>query len=311
MKYFIIIFLFHLNIKAQNNNVDWAPTGAKWWYTVKHTEFGSQGPVEYKPMIMESIGDTVIKNKTCKILLKSDLNCSDNQDTSYIYAENDTVFWYISTIDSFTVLYDFSITGDGAWQTLTQNYGYTDTCQLNVEVDNVSSEIINGIILKSLIKNNSKIVEKLGVVGEQFTSSSFFPLPSCVVDGTVEDCSDSWIVGLRCYEDNEIGLYQRWDSIPCDTSFIINTVSVNENNKNTFIRTYPNPIDDYLIVEMECIFETRRMYSIYDILGRHIMSGHIECGTQKIFAKSLKEGVYVIQLTTEDKPSYNYSFIKK
>jgi len=86
----------------------------------------------------------------------------------------------------------------------------------------------------------------------------------------------------------------------CDT--ITDTVRVTDvgiedfSNLNNSIKLYPNPANNYLIIETT--LSGKLNYSVYDITGRQLQSGSF-LRNKKLDVMGLAEGVYVIQLQTQ------------
>ena len=90
MKRFLSIitcFLFYLQVLMAQ--IEWAPIGAKWYYT---TPYVSSDSVNHCTII-ESKKDTLINGKTCRIVEIS--NCSETQVISreVLYQTNDSLFY--------------------------------------------------------------------------------------------------------------------------------------------------------------------------------------------------------------------------
>ena len=61
---------------------EWAPVGAKWYYS-----FYSWGPPSINsPLIIESVGDTIINGKSCKVLFGLGV-CGYAEEINYTYYE--------------------------------------------------------------------------------------------------------------------------------------------------------------------------------------------------------------------------------
>ena len=85
---------------AQN---DWLPTGTTW--TFEHSYFSTPQTDVNEHTI---IGDTIIQSKTCQIVRRSKTSCDIRPIEDYLYKQNDSLFYYDSTKEDFSLLYDFS-----------------------------------------------------------------------------------------------------------------------------------------------------------------------------------------------------------
>ncbi|MBK8504001.1 MAG: hypothetical protein IPL46_18415 [Saprospiraceae bacterium] len=106
--YLIVNICWSLPLISQIEPIEWAPIGAKWWYNYT---MGVSDP-SIVIQTMESIGDTVILNKNCRILKNDvDLNGDGNlapQSNRFIYQNGDTVFYYNDVLNKFSILYNLA-----------------------------------------------------------------------------------------------------------------------------------------------------------------------------------------------------------
>ncbi|RMG85120.1 MAG: hypothetical protein D6714_06590 [Bacteroidetes bacterium] len=140
-----VLFTFQTFINAQN----WAPVGAKWTYT--YTKFWSP---EISYNIVESVGDTTINGKSCRILRSEKEACDmpwedGNQVDFYMYDENDTVYYYNPDLNDFTILYDFNAQVGDEWITeMPQSQFNVADVPVFVRVDSVGIVAAAGMDLK-------------------------------------------------------------------------------------------------------------------------------------------------------------------
>jgi hypothetical protein len=80
--------------------------------------------------------------------------------------------------------------------------------------------------------------------------------------------------------------------------------SVEEND--LFFGTYPNPAADYVIISIPQWNGHKTELEIMDILGQRVYSEEMKSGNQAINLQNLKQGVYIIRMSSEGK-----SFIRK
>lgn len=72
------------------------------------------------------------------------------------------------------------------------------------------------------------------------------------------------------------------------------------------VSLYPNPVFDYLNVEVENREEFT--YSIFDYTGKMVKRDYLAAG--KISVAELTDGMYVLTLVTKDNSRFSYKFIK-
>jgi hypothetical protein len=212
-------------------NADFAPVGAKWYYSEYHDV-----PPSIIPHIMECTAKELFLGKLCSKLVSSSVGPLSSP--VYIYTQNDTVFFYSVTTAQFEMLYDFSADVGDSWVVGgimaadgEGNHIFADT----VTVDSMSKIFISGEELKvwhishSIYYDwGSRIFEKAGndmIFAPKF---GFGELP---------------IFGLRCFETPDM----TWHFVPypCDTSY--STISETVNLKDlSDIVVSPNPFSESL-----------------------------------------------------------------
>jgi len=181
MKKLFILFFAITTIGANAQN-DFAPIGAKWHYYSEDYSSGWQSIY-----ILESIGDTVIKAKTCKILRETDIlkvpdvakiDTTISSNVRYVYYENNKVFWF--KYNNFYKLYDFDAKVGDSWEVPFEvKCGYQSNGDSlgNVLVEKIDTMTINGQMLRRIYLNkttDSKVnipivaIEHIGSMGNIF-----------------------------------------------------------------------------------------------------------------------------------------------
>ena len=292
--YFILFFiaiLTTITVKAQY----WAPTGAKWHYDVM--PFICPSPCYISYMTIESIGDTVLKGKSCKVLKKSKvMQCWDEDTLSYVYSDSGQVFWYNKTIDQFTVLYNFNAKANETWNI------YIDTCFLKVKVDSTINTIINNDTLKTLYISDSRNYFN-GIVMEKIGHTTYmFPLTKEYVCYNWP-CDGPQFRPLRCFQDSVFGLYQKFDSTTCDTIYLFPS-TVEKKDINSKLSIYPNPAQDYIVIEFSKDIKINELIKtelfLLDVLGRVVKTSMITGNISKINCADLPKGVYFLKIFFKD-----------
>lgn len=216
-----------VTLKAQT---EFAPIGATWYYGITEAMWGDRGYLK-----VTSADTTVIDGKKVKVLV-SEYHQSDGgvfkMDTIYTYQTGDSVLFYRD--GDFHLVYNFGLNvGDTMelynpdnkyclrniydWMNVTEE----DLLYGHVVVKSIDTLNINGTQLKEFkfasaddpdsyyyrFSNRYHYIEKIG------TTSNLFG----------EDCiADNFGAGifgdLRCYEDEEVGLYQ-YGREACDSLY--------------------------------------------------------------------------------------------
>ncbi|HRP39086.1 MAG TPA: T9SS type A sorting domain-containing protein [Chitinophagales bacterium] len=264
----------------------------KWWYSVEHCIV--PGYCEYSPMILEVDGDTLINGITCAKLKKSRTTCSDVYNEyiySYIYYDSTKVFQFNRFLNDFILIYDFSANIGDSLKVISSTYSNTDTCHNLYKVTTIDSVSINNHWLPLL---NGKIFnqEILGRIG--YLNKYFLPEPCGSEGGVAVSCFDYILANLRCYEDSTLGLFRRWDSIPCDTIYTVSRTHVyNLKSNNEEIAISPNPMSNKLSIEN--IANISNLY-IYDIKGRLLRKFYGIKEHASLDVSYLKEGIYILNI---------------
>jgi hypothetical protein len=278
----------------------WAPVGAKWMY--EH----DPGLQPYLTII-ESVKDTVILDKPCRMLITNEIdefmrqNGSNYYDTitksiDFIYDSNDTVFHYDSYTYSFYPLYLLNVK---AHDTILIREK-VDPCLKNeyfcsrfeYVIDSISNITLQGHNLRLLYNTESEksewvfnrswnfdhypIIEKLGSLKYFFGVSR-----NMVMEGGIR-C-------LRCYHDNEISYKADFWSKDCDWPFGSSSSNLKFYNN---IEIGPNPFDSHVLIHSNKAVK----YELYDLFGKLLITG-----TDKtIKTDNLESGIYLLRLKTID-----------
>lgn len=294
----ITILLILLSILSFGQ--DWAPIGAKWTYDHDY------GLPPYMTTI-ESVKDTIVLNKLCKLLITKETDENMRQDGSYywrtwikskdvIYKSGDTVYHYNRFDNSFYPLYLLNVKTNDVVLVRKK----TEPCSTNdyfcsrfeYIVDSISSISLQGHSLKLIYNSGTKtsdwvfnrswnmenfpIIDKIGSIKFLFGVSRNF-----VMEGGLR-C-------LRCYSDNEISYKANYWSKECDYLRPLHgTSSIKDNLVNELVVS-PNPFDSYFIISIDKPIE----YELYDTFGRLLIQGK----EKKVNTATLFNGIYLLRLT--------------
>ena len=77
--------------------------------------------------------------------------------------------------------------------------------------------------------------------------------------------------------------------VGCATNSIENTLG-----QEDVLRVFPNPFKDQLIVESP--FEGTQNYTLYSILGEHVLTGSIHSGSTLIELSKIRDGLYILKI---------------
>ncbi len=257
-------------------NLDFAPVGAKWYYSEGHDV-----PPSIIPHIMECTSKELFQGKWCSKLVSSSVGPLSNP--AYIYTQNDTVFFYSETTARFEMLYDFSATVGDSWvvggimaKDGEGNPIFSDT----ITVDSISQITISGESLKVWHISHSiyydwgrRIFEKAG--NDMLFAPKF-------------GLGELQIYGLRCFETPDLSLH--FVPYPCDTSYSTFSKTYDIAGIND-IKVSPNPFTDRLSLTWASP-AAGFTFSMYDQFGR-LVSYTENLGSElAINTKNLPSGIY-------------------
>lgn len=267
---------------------EFAPIGAEWYYNER---FAFSGDIDY--IKFKSEKDTIINGKTCKKITKRHkIYCFDRPDTEFLYTSNDTVFFFDTTFNEFQNLYVFNSAQNDSWSIKIKDEAQEiDT--ITISVDSISTKQINGQNLKVLFvtydKNDenfpesysSTIIEKIGDINYMF---NWYPWSQII-------CDANWTDGLRCYLDSEIGLYSTGIVDSCD--YIYKWTGVNIEKQNGKIHVFPNPVNDYLLIETD--MRTDLIAELHSLDGKILISKVFNENT-KLDLNRINRGMYILTI---------------
>ncbi len=264
-----------------------APVGAEWHYDIR---FAFASDITYSQFSSEK--DTFILGENCRKITK--YNASDNYyrpKVEYLFSRNDTVFFLDTAFNEFQILYVFNAVPTESWSIRVKDENQ-NIKTITVTVDSVGTSLINDENLKTLYVTyqhlfngniesyNSTIIEKIGDVQQMF---NWIPWSNTV------QCS-SYSNGLRCYQDDNVGLYSTGIAESCDYT----STGIEDMVSFSNIQLLPNPAYD--MVEIKVPDNQEYNIRLLDLNGKLIQSWRAFSSKIKLNISDLKEGVYLISL---------------
>lgn len=158
-------------------------------------------------MTYESVGDTVINNKSCRILYKDFGTINGGSGNYYFHQSSDTIYQYDELNDTFDMIIDFgAMSGDTFQIEKNKGNGFLDTAYcivdsisyINISA-NDSLRVQNVIQVdiydygKDTFKCSKRIIERIGF-NYALMPLQLFSLADNLREGEI-----------RCYEGNEVG----------------------------------------------------------------------------------------------------------
>lgn len=286
MKIIPIIALCLISLSAFNQTNEFAPIGAKWWYST--TEFEAGGG----SLTITAIKDTIIGVKSCSILIFDPLpNAIVDNDSLLIYQDEFEVYRYFPQFTNFYMLYNFTLGPGDSYFCYTLGPDLLLDSLLVTIVD-TTTEIINSTPLKKQIIQTTGSYD-WGTEVYEILGNVQMLLP---VNGVVEIIEGP----LRCYEDINLGHFETGIVADCD-EIVTNVIELN----SPIINVYPNPAADRIFIHSQTQLEGVNIRvidlagSIIDIYSLDVFS------REQLNVSHLLSGVYIMHFQTIE---FNYFF---
>jgi hypothetical protein len=299
MKIYLLFFscvLINTISKAQD---EFAPVGARWIYTWH--AFGFE-PVVARPYVVSVVGKENYQGHLCSKIELEEADDSWLQSPWYFYEENDSVFFWSTWSNQFQLLYDFTAEVGDTFRIAGLQADTTSECvdYLTLVVDSISFLVINDDTLKVWhISQLSPYCFDWGHTIIERIGSEDFLIPSY---GLFE----FQVSGVRCYTDS-ISDYQ-FVPYPCDTLFLWNVGTKDEDYYFKNISFAPNPVSNSLHLS-----STEECYdcltNIYNIQGQ-LMLRHSQDIPGDYDISSLSPGIYVCEVIKKGDRIAVMKFIK-
>jgi hypothetical protein len=303
-KMFLIKMGLLLSVCVSFAQDEWAPIGAKWFYSVT-----TDGPPAL--VMFTSIDDTLIQNKICRKFEILDIFHSQKShwehfiDTAtsyaYFYFEDSSVFHY-DKVGYFYKLYDFSISpGDTVLvrdNSFPGDFSYT---RFEYVVDSISHMMISGKDFRvfhtspteradysfSNFVESFPVIERIGSTGNFFGTSIYIAISS----------SNRF---LRCYMDQDLSYRSElWnDTLSCD--YFNYNLTVNPQIKPS-VKVFPNPFTESLQVNLES--DRYDFVRIIDLTGRIFHEAKIVSTNFTVDLSPFPEGIYILSISSS---KYNF-----
>ncbi len=283
-----IILLISISLLGQ----DFAPINATWYYTEC---FDYSGDIDY--ILFKSEKDTVINDTACrKISKRHQVFDRYRPKEEYITEINNKVFFFDTVFNQFQTLYDFNTQVGDYWDIKIRLNPELQYDTVRVKVDSIKNITINDSIIEIRYvtyfrlsqKNNpdehlkSQIFEKIGDINYMF---NWYYLTTDCIDFYFGNRSR----GLRCYEDDDFGLYHHDLQYACD---YVN-VGINETFMPSFT-VFPNPTKDIVKIEGNNSSLRNSSICLYDLYGNVLFSKEF---CTEINMSPYSSGIYFVSIS--------------
>jgi hypothetical protein len=210
----------------------------------------------------------------------------------YMYEQGRKVYYYVSSLNRFCLLYDFNANAGDWWILDEFPASWGDT----VKVISTSTIMINGHERKSMILNNTAAqYDFRGLTIEGIGNWLYlFPAFGLHYDGP-----------LRCYQDNILGLYTTGATPSCETTNVGITGYI---EKEFSIST--NPASNFIHITLNRNMKDA-VLNIFDTKGVQYLSAPLSGNSQTIDVSSLPAGLYFIFIQYEGLSFYEKLMISR
>lgn len=305
-KYLLLTLTLFLSIPSFTQ-VEWAPAGAKYYYTYWWDDGYSYNTDVIE---VEVIGDTLIQGKNCRIFRQNsgiigwNWGCAGSQ---YMYEEDGKAYFYHDASQSFSLLYDFTKAAGESWKVpLCGNEFCNEFDSLTVAADSVTYTELNGLQIKtqhvrlSLGPNgpdlgNSKVYENIGGA-----TRMYFVEGICVT-------AEAGILNLRCFESPDAGIFNFAGEV-CDRINAVQEIAPGD----IPLLVYPNPAADVLNFRLPGLQNLQGcVFRIVNAKGKLVESFRINQSEAR-YAQALSNwppGLYFVQCMSNGKTIASGRFI--
>jgi hypothetical protein len=277
----ILLLCLIINFAKGQTVTEWFPIGAEYYYDyITYNQIGGPNDSGFFKLSVQK--DTFINPKNCKVLAGQSTDGSGRtsmyHEKFYVYESNNEVYRFYK--NDFFKIYDFNLTvGDSISFPSPKVNSTCDT--IKCFIDSIKLEPKYGN-LKIQYFHFNKICKQPRVASNyniEFMGHELFMFTN---DFIVPDAAEP--TSLRCYKDftNNINYTER------DCEF--RSTSILNQKKLDFVKVYPNPSTDYLIIENQ-LNEATNIHILNNV-GQIMKTIQLEKGINKMDITDLNIGIY-------------------
>lgn len=300
MKLFFTLLTLIACIAAQSQT-GFAPVGAVWHYT----EVSAFNPPRFLKIEVEK--DTVVQGQPCRKLVKNrTIACAWAQNlVEFLYEADSAVYFFDFNYQAFHLLYDFKAQAGDSWKIPWQVHCELPWCDepatdtLVVVVDSVTQVQINGQWLKRQYVHGFPALDIVpdayfeGTITEK-TGFDRYLFLNFYIDLIPIVCEGYIPLGLRCYEDAELGLYMT-GLFPIEDACEF-VVSTNIPPQPSLIHLFPNPVSDRFTITSN--HDAEMTYELHSPIGQ-ILKSDVFRQSRQVDVSNLPAGIYFLHFFRE------------
>ena len=283
---------FHSKPEAGNFvklRIEEAPNLMEWYYEILNDD----GSITYQHL-MQAANDTTVEDEKVHVIVR--INTLYDKDGhvekthEYIFERNNKIYWWNSTLEEFTMLYDYGAEEGDSWEIK------VGTERIVMHVDEVEQYEYEGQPMR---------VMRVSDAGDLFSGTiicgighlvSFFP------ERLMLKRDDYRVNGIRCFWRNGELVFKYGDR-DCDEVYEEYHFGIEEDGPSTpsagSLTVYPNPVHGVLNVTVQlpqCDSPTGQSYRICNLMGQTVLTGNVNADVCRIDVSSLSEGMYFISI---------------
>ena len=261
----------------------------EWYYEILNDD----GSITYQHLMMAA-NDTTVQDEPVHVIVRIntlyDKDGHVEKSHEYIFERNNRIYWWNSTLEEFTMLYDYGAEEGDSWEIKVGSE------RIVMHVDEVEQYEYEGQPMR---------VMRVSDAGDLFSGTivcgighlvSFFP------ERLMQKGRDYRVNGIRCFWRNGELVFKYGDR-DCNEIYEEYHFGIEENCPSTpstgsgTLAVYPNPTNGILIVETQCLAsQPSQAYRICNLMGQTVLTGSLTDETQKIDVSAMPEGMYFISI---------------
>ncbi len=282
---------------------EFAPIGSKWYVEILEPF----SPDWFSTLTHESLRDTTIQNKPCRILNKSFGTIFNLIMGEYIiHQKGDSIFHYVEEMDSFNLIMNFAAEPGEYWDAFdlsnsNLDFGfnfdyrfYVDeiTETISLQNDTLKTQIIT-LLRKEKSEDESQYYElfQMNLIEKIGFKSAMLPIHGG--DGFSDDQYERFVL---CYQNPDGTLINF-----ADNCIISSSENLNQNES----LIYPNPAYDFIYFNGQGLNENSKI----QIFNSNGVVQNVSYTNNKINISNLNSGFYLIRVH-ENQSYKNFKFIK-
>lgn len=284
----IILFIAFIIIYGSNYSQTYYPLvdTNRIWSTLYQTDDTSSPYFVQKTEFIKFSIDTLIRGKFYKKNFKSNDSLMINwKENGFIREDSLKKVYYLSNENSNEILiYDFNIT-------------INDTIKLP-QFD--AQLVVDSINYIEIGEHQRKQIYLSSSNGSEVWIEGIGSLFGILNSGLGIPCGGSY--HLLCFTENNNLLYQNNEFNTC---YLFTDIT--EEIINTKIKVFPNPVEDFLIIEIDLHYGKYYYLNFYNVFGTTIKSIVIHKGYNRLYINNLKlqTGIYFYNIYDVDKTLYS------